>query len=120
MHLPFDSKSFRIPVALAIAVTLLVLAGCDTSKWKSKDPILKAIADNTGEGMDITNDTSFEWNNVIFTLDKTHSCTRTLLKPGEKLHIKYSEFKDVEGDPYPQGRVPGLYFIDADEGTGPS
>jgi len=112
--------SYRFVFAAFLVLVPVLLSGCDTSQFRSKDAILKAIADNTDNGLDIQNATNFDWHNITFTLEKTHSHKRLLLKSGEKIHIKYSEFRDPEGDPYPQGRVPSIYFIDADEGTGPA
>jgi len=87
---------------------------------RQKQVILRSIADNAGDGLSITNDTSFDWNNVTFTLDGQYEGTWPLIRAHETVLLKYSEVKDKEGNLFPAGQAPSRYFIESDEGTGPA
>ncbi|HNT36155.1 MAG TPA: hypothetical protein PKH07_14310 [bacterium] len=103
-----------------LAGMLSALVGCGFEMPKDKPVILKAIADNKGDGLAITNDTSFDWNNVTFTINDRYFCTRPIVPSRKTVILNYEEFKDKTGTVFPLDQIPSKYFIESDEGTGPA
>ena len=105
---------------VVVLLGLCMLLSCGVELPKERPRILKAVTENTGDGLDIKNDNRFDWHNVTFRLDTRYECSRAFVGAGKVVHVKYSEFKDKNGNRFPEGQFPSKYFIGSDEGTGPS
>lgn len=113
-------KTKRLLIFSLLAGMLCALVGCGFEMPKDKPVILKATADNKGSALEITNDTSFDWNNVTVTLNDRYQQQLPVIRAGQSVSMNYEKFVDKTGTPFPAGQFPSKYFLESDEGTGPA